>query len=103
MAWWNAGATVAKTVRNVPRVSKVTSDVSKGLKGLKASTSLKIGAIGGLGAFFGFEWLTNGGLVTATAGTFGVSNTAASIALIGVTVVGIAGVLYYFFGRRNKK
>ena len=46
-------------------------------------------ALPGLGAFFGLEWLTNGGMQNAGSGIFGVESWAVSIVLIiGALLVG---------------
>lgn len=46
--------------------------------------------MGGAGAFFGFEWLSSGGLVSSTSSALGISDTASTLLIVAV----IAGVLY---------
>lgn len=66
-----------------------------GSKGGKIITKpMKLGALGGLGTFFGFEWLTSGGLVDAVGGGLGVDDTAASLIIVAV-VLTVVGVLIY--------
>jgi len=80
------------------RGGKVVGETAKGAKIVKlageGTRALKIGAVGGLASFFGFEWLTNGGLVRAVGGTLGINNTAASI-LVVIVALGVVAVLIF--------
>lgn len=87
------GLSRLKNLKNIKALQKV--------KNLKFSSSLKGGALGGLATFFGFEWLTNGGLVDSVGGTLGVSDTIASIILILVCVGIVGGLIYYVFFRKK--
>jgi len=86
-------------------MGKVTFS-AKALKALglsgKATKSLKLGALGGVSTFFGFEWLTNGGLVRGTAGALGISELASSFLLIGV-VIGVLVLLFYGLSKRMSR
>lgn len=55
--------------------------------------------LGGLGTFFGFEWLTSGGLVDSASDTLGVSENVTSIFLVLI----VAGVIYIGFKYVNSK
>jgi len=73
-----------------------------GLSGKAAkggAASLKLGALGGLSAFFGFEWLTNGGLVRGIGGALGITELASSFLIVGV-VIGALCLLFYYLSKR---
>lgn len=101
-----AGKYVAKYIRRLmPKASGAEKVASVPRR------SLKIGLIGGLTSFFGFEWLTNSGLVRAVGGTLGINDTAASILVIflvlSVVVILLFGLYKYVTrsrsGRRGGK
>lgn len=72
--------------------------LSKGWKSLISSTTGKA-FLGGLGTFFGFEWLTDGGLGESVSGTLGVSETTGNLILIVVICLGIYLVFRYLDSR----
>lgn len=80
----------------------VFSALSKSLKNIgTALTTTNWGKslLGGLGAFFGFEWLTSGGLVESTSSALGVSESTGSLILIVVIALGIYLVFRYLDSR----
>jgi hypothetical protein len=85
-------------VKQVGTISKV---VNSGMKGLR-TPGLRVGAVAGAGTFFGLEWLTNGGMTNAVAGTFGISEGLASVLMLGGLFV-IGGLALWAFLRRNKR
>jgi len=93
----------AKTIRIVEEGSKIAREGGKAAKVVSdGARSLKYGAIGGLTTFFGFEWLTNGGLVQSVGGTLGISNTAASALVIVVSLSVVGVVIYGLFKHMTK-
>ena len=76
------------SIIKIPQITGSLSGLKNTLKGLASSNWVKSFA-GGLGAFFGFEWLTDGGLVNSVSGSLGVSETTGSIILIVVVALAI--------------
>lgn len=83
------------SILRLPSLSGSFSGISNALKGLGSSNWFK-GALGGLGTFFGFEWLTDGGLVDSFSGTFGFSELTTSIIMIVIVALAIYLAFRYF-------
>jgi len=82
---------------------KAAKGADKAAKGGKILTKpLKLGLLGGVTSFFGFEWLTNSGLVRAVGGTLGIDTTAASILIIAVVIAVLVIVLYALYKHMTK-
>lgn len=62
-------------------LSSIAKSLKSGWKSLVSSTSGKA-FLGGLGTFFGFEWLTGGGLGESVSGALGVNETTGNILVI---------------------
>lgn len=76
------------SIIKIPQLSGTISGLRNSLKGITSSTWFKSLA-GGAATFFGFEWLTDGGLVNSVSGSLGVSETTGSIILIVVVALAI--------------
>ena len=93
------GSKAAKAGSEVIRLGEYGEKIADGTQKMtkaagEISKSLKVGAIGGLTTFFGFEWLRNGGLVSMVGGTLGINNTAASILVVVVSLGAVSIALY---------
>ena len=76
------------SIIKIPQLSGTISSLRSSLKGLTSSNWFKSLA-GGAATFFGFEWLTDGGLVNSVSGSLGVSETTGSIILIVIVALAI--------------
>lgn len=88
----------AGAILKLPNIAGSLSGLKNSLKGLASSNWFK-GALGGLGTFFSFEWLTNGGLVDSVSGTLGVSELGGTILIIAVVAGGLWLVFRYLDSR----
>lgn len=79
-------------------IGSIFTSIRKGWDVIKASSTGKA-ILGGLGSFFGFEWLTSGGLVDSTSSALGISETTGSLILIVVICLAIYLVFKYLDGR----
>lgn len=83
-------------------IGSILTSASKVWSAIKGSTTGKA-VLGGLASFFGFEWLTSGGIVDSTSGALGVTETTGSIILLVVICLGIYLAFRYLDGRIENK
>ena len=84
----------ASAVTKLPQIAGSLTGLKNVISKLGSSTWFK-GALAGLGTFFGFEWLTSGGLVESTSSALGVSETTGSILII-VALLGVGYLVFRF-------
>lgn len=83
-------------------IGSIFSSIRKGWGVIKTSNTGKA-VLGGLASFFGFEWLTDGGLVDSTSSALGVSETTGSLIIIVIIGLGIYLAFRYLDGRIDSK
>ena len=86
------------SIIKIPQLSGTISGLRNSLKGITSSNWFKSLA-GGAATFFGFEWLTDGGLVNSVSGTFGISEMGGTIFIIVI----VAGGLWLLFRYLDSK
>lgn len=86
------------SIVKLPELAGSIGGIRTALKGLTSSNWFK-GLAGGVATFFGFEWLTDGGLVNSVSGTFGISEMGGTIFIIVI----VAGGLWLLFRYLDSK
>lgn len=74
------------------RYSNAIQSIKSGWKSFVHSNTGK-SFLGGLATFFGFEWISSGGIVDSTSGALGISNAAGSLLIVCVVIL----VIYLAF------
>jgi len=77
--------------------------IGLGVKFGELMGKLAIPAVGGSAAFFGFEWLTNGGLQDSVSGATGLDELTSSILTLAAAGVAIIVIFKVLGNRLDKK